>query len=57
MQPTPDYATRAELARVETVVDRLENEVERLQQHIDFLEKLLQKRSEGAFSLPASTDS
>lgn len=51
----PDYVTRAELARLETTVDRLENELERLQEQVDFLEELLQKRAEGMFALPASS--
>ena len=42
--PAPDYATRADLARLESTVDRLEGEVERLQQQVEFLENLLQKR-------------
>lgn len=50
-----DYVTRAEFTRLETTVDRLENELERLQEQADFLEGLLQKRSEGTFSLPGSS--
>jgi len=56
--PASDYATRAELARLESVVERLENDVERMRQHVEFLENLLQQRAEGAFSVPGrSADS
>ncbi len=51
---SPDYATRGDLARVETTVERLESEVARLQQQVDFLEDLLDRRAEGALSLPAA---
>lgn len=50
--PGPEYATAEDLARVEAAVERLENQVERLQSHVEFLENLLEKRAEGAFSLP-----
>ena len=48
--PPEPYVKPGELARVEATV-------ERLQQHVEFLEKLLQKRSEGAYSLPGQGDS
>lgn len=50
-QPDPDRVTRAELARVEATVERLEHEIDRLQQHVEFLENLLDKRPDGALSL------
>lgn len=52
---SPDFATRADLARLAATVERLEAEVERLQQQVDFLEELLEKRAEGALSLPGSS--
>ena len=55
--PPEPYVKPGELARVEATVERLEHEVERLQQHVEFLENLLQKRSEGAFSIPGQGDS
>jgi hypothetical protein len=49
-----DYATRAHVERLETVVERLHDDVERLQQQVTFLEDLLQKRAEESF-LPRSS--
>jgi hypothetical protein len=43
--PNPEYATRADMTRLEGTVERLEGEVERLQQQVDFLENLLQQRA------------
>lgn len=53
----PDYATRAHVERLESTVDRLQLDVDRLQQQVAFLEELLQKRAEGAYSmtLPAGS--
>ena len=53
--PGPDYATRAELTRLENTVERLEGEVERLHQHVEFLESLLHERAEGRLSLPGTS--
>lgn len=50
--PGPEYASAHDLARVEATVERLENEVARLRQHVEFLESLLEKHSDGALSLP-----
>jgi len=47
--PTPEFAPRDKLERVETAVERLQTEVERLQQQVKFLEDLLQTRAEEAF--------
>lgn len=48
--PSPGAVTREEFARVEAALERQEKEIERLQQHVEFLENLLEKRAEGAFS-------
>lgn len=53
---TGDHVTRAELARVEETVHRLEGEIDRLQQHVEFLENLLETRAGGAYSRAASRD-
>jgi len=52
--PAPEYATAADLARVDGAVERLENEVERLRQQVEFMEKLLQDRGESVAFLPRS---
>ena len=53
--PAPDYATRGDLARLQSTVERLESEIERLHQQVDFLETLLHQRTDGVLSLPASS--
>lgn len=45
----PDYASRAQVARLEATVEQLQGSVERLQQQVAFLEDLLQKQAEEAF--------
>ena len=53
--PTPpEYASGAQVARLENTVDRLQLDVERLQQQVTFLEELLQKRAREAY-LPADS--
>jgi len=53
--PAPEYATAADLARVDGAVERLEHEVERLRQQVEFMEKLLQDRGESVAYLPRSS--
>ncbi|HEX7120300.1 MAG TPA: hypothetical protein VF212_16020 [Longimicrobiales bacterium] len=50
----PEYASRDDIARLETTVERLETELARLQQQVDFLEDLLRKRAEATGALPAA---
>jgi hypothetical protein len=53
--PSGDFVSRAELARVEETVHRLEGEIDRLQQHVEFLENLLEARAGGAYSRAVSS--
>lgn len=46
MLSPPDYASRAQVERLEDTVAGLQAEVERLQQQVRFIEDLLQKRAE-----------
>ena len=55
--PGPGAVTREEFSRVEAALERQEKEIERLQQHVEFLEKLLETRAQGAFSPGAGSSS
>lgn len=55
--PAPDYATRAEVERLEGTVEQLRSDLERLQQQVAFLEDLLQKQADETFLARSPVDS
>ena len=50
--PAGGTVTREDYVRLASTVERLESDMERMRQHVEFLENLLHKQAEGAYSVP-----